>query len=64
MIATGTGATVSGGFKFDGGALAFQNVDPAARDLTTMLAFANQPADYLADVGAIMIDFTAKPTRS
>ena len=64
VIATGTGATVDGAFKFDGGALAFRNVDPAARDLTTMLAFANQPADYLADVGAITVDFTAKPTRA
>ena len=63
VTATGTGATVSGGFKLSGGMLAFRNVDPAARELTTMLAFTNQPADYLADIGAITIDFTAKPTR-
>ena len=64
VIATGTGATVSGGFKFEGGTLAFQNVDPGTRDLSTMLAFSNPTADYLANVGAISIDFTAKPTRS
>ena len=64
ITAIGTGATVNGKFKFDGGALMFSCVDPAERDLTTMLAFANQPADYLADVGTIAIDFAAKPTRS
>ena len=64
ITAIGTGATVNGKFKFDGGALTFSCVDPAERDLTAMLAFANQPEDYLADVGAIAIDFAAKPTRS
>ncbi len=29
-----------------------------------MLAFTNSAADYLADVGAIAIDFAEKPTRS
>ena len=64
ITAIGTGATMNGKFKFDGGALVFSCVDPAVRDLSTMLAFENQPADYLADVGAIAIDFTEKPTRS
>ncbi|MBR0066900.1 MAG: hypothetical protein IJQ00_04835, partial [Kiritimatiellae bacterium] len=64
VTATGTGATMSGAFKFDGGTLAFLNVAPNARDLTTMLAFENQPADYLADVDTIAIDYMAKPTRN
>ena len=64
MTATGTGATVNGKFRFEGGTLAFQSVDPAANDLATMLAFSNPSADYLADIGAITVDFTAKPTRS
>ena len=64
VTATGTGATMSGAFKFDGGTLAFQNVAPNANDLSTVLAFTNPAADYLADVGAIAIDFTEKPTRS
>ena len=64
ITAIGTGATMNGKFKFDGGALVFSCVDPAERDLATMLAFENQPADYLADVGTIAIDFAAKPTRS
>ncbi|MBO4286790.1 MAG: hypothetical protein J5985_01320, partial [Kiritimatiellae bacterium] len=63
VIATGTGATVSGGFTFEGGTLAFQNVAPGTRDLSTMLAFSNPATDYLANVGAITVDFTAKPTR-
>ena len=64
VTATGTGATMSGGFKFEGGKLAFQNVAPNANDLSTVLAFTNPADDYLADVGAITVDFTAKPTRS
>ena len=64
VTATGTGATMSGAFKFDGGTLAFQNVSPNANDLSTVLAFTNPAADYLADVGAITVDFTEKPTRS
>ena len=59
-----TGATVSGGFTFEGGTLAFQNVAPNANDLSTVLAFTNPAEDYLTDVGAITIDFTAKPVRS
>ena len=64
VTATGTGATMSGAFKFDGGTLAFQNVAPNANDLSTVLAFTAPAADYLADVGAITVDFTEKPTRS
>ena len=64
MTATGTGATMIGKFKFDGSTLAFQNVAPNANDLSTMLAFTNPAEDYLADVGAITVDFTEKPTRS
>ena len=64
VTATGTGATISGGFKFDGGTLAFQNVAPATSDLATVLAFTDTAADYLKDVGAITIDFTAKPVLS
>ena len=64
VTATGTGATMSGAFKFDGGTLAFLNVAPNANDLSTVLAFTNPAADYLADVGAITVDFTEKPTRS
>ena len=64
ITAIGTGATMNGKFKFDGGTLAFSCVDPAERDLATMLAFENQPADYLADVDTIAIDYMAKPTRN
>ena len=64
VTATGTGATLDGAFKFCGGTLAFQNVDPATRDLPTVLAITNPADGYLADVGAIAIDFTAKPVRS
>ena len=65
VTATGTGATMTGAFKFDGGTLAFQNVAPNVNDLSTVLAFTNPAADYyLADVGAITVDFTEKPTRS
>ena len=64
VTATGTGATVNGAFKFEGGTLAFKNVAANANDLSAVLAFTNPTADYLADVGAITVDFTAKPTRS
>ena len=64
VTATGTGATMSGAFKFDGGTLAFQNVAANANDLSTVLAFTAPAEDYLADVGAITVDFTEKPTRS
>ena len=64
VTATGTGATMTGAFKFDGGTLAFKNVAPNANDLSTVLAFRAPAADYLADVGAITVDFTEKPTRS
>ena len=64
VTATGTGATMSGAFKFDGGTLAFKNVAANANDLSAVLAFTNPTADYLADVGAITVDFTEKPTRS
>ena len=63
VIATGTNATISGGFKFEGGKLAFQNVAPNTRDLSTVLAFTNPADDYLADVGAITVDLTAKSKR-
>ena len=55
---------MNGAFKFDGGTLAFQNVAANANDLSAVLAFTNPTADYLADVGAITVDFTAKPTRN
>ena len=64
VTATGTGATMSGAFKFDGGTLAFQNVAANANDLSSVLAITNPAEDYLTDVGAITIDFTAKPVRS
>ena len=64
VTATGTGATMSGAFKLDGGTLAFQNVAPNANDLSSVLAITNPADDYLTDVGAITIDFTAKPVRS
>ncbi len=64
VTATGTGATVNGAFKFEGGTLAFKNVEANANDLSAVLAFTNPTADYLADVGAITVDFTAKPTRN
>ena len=64
VTATGTGATMIGAFQFDGGTLAVQNVAANVNDLSTVLAFTNPTADYLADVGAITVDFTSKPTRS
>ena len=61
VTATGTNAVISGGFKFEGGTLAFQNVAPNTRDLSTVLAFTDPADDYLADIGAITVDFTDKP---
>ena len=63
VAATGTGATISGPFKFEGGTLAFRNVDPATTDLANVLAFSNVPADMLANVDAITVDYADKPTR-
>jgi len=61
VIATGTNAVISGGFKFEGGTLAFQNVAPRTRNLSGKLAFENPADDYLADVGEITVDFASKP---
>ena len=64
VTATGTGATVNGAFKFEGGTLAFTNVASNVKNLSTVLAFNNPPADYLENVGAIAVDFAEKPGRS
>ena len=61
VTATGTGAKMRGAFRFDGGALAFRNVAVDTRDLSSVLAFDNPAADFLADVGAITVDFAGKP---
>ncbi|MBR4172266.1 MAG: hypothetical protein IKR48_11505, partial [Kiritimatiellae bacterium] len=63
VTATGTGATMSGPFKFEGGKLAFQNVAANTRDLADVLAFTNPNANFLANVGEITVDFTDTPTR-
>ena len=63
VAATGTGATISGPFKFEGGTLAFRNVDPATTNLADVLSFTNVPADMLANVGAITVDYASAPTR-
>ena len=60
--ATGTGATVSGPFKFKGAKLAYANVAPNTRDLTGLLAFENATDDMLANLGGIDVDFTSDPT--
>ena len=60
--ATGTGATVSGPFKFKGAKLSYANVAAGTRDLTNVLAFDNAEADMLAELGGIDIDFVADPT--
>jgi hypothetical protein len=62
VTATGTGATMSGAFKFEGAKLAYENVAPAARDLSAMLDFENASADMLADLGGIAVDFASDPT--
>ena len=59
--ATGTGATVSGPFKFKGAKLAYVNVAPSAHDLTQLLAFENASADMFANLGGIDVDFTSEP---
>ncbi len=59
--ATGTGATVSGPFKFEGARLAYANVAPGTHDLTKLLAFGNVSADMFANLGGIDIDFTSEP---
>ena len=63
VTATGTGATMSGPFKFEGGKLAFQNVAPNTHELAEVLAFENPAQDFLANVGEITVDFTDTPTR-
>ncbi len=60
--ATGTGATVSGPFKFADAKLAYANVAPNTRDLTGLLAFENATDDMLANLGGIDVDFTSDPT--
>jgi autotransporter-associated beta strand protein len=64
VTATGTGATMRGAFTLDGGTLAFRNVSPNVRDLSTVLSIENPAADYLRKVGAIAVDFTGKPRRA
>ena len=59
--ATGSGATVSGPFKFKGARLAYANVAPGTHDLTKLLAFGNVSADMFANLGGIDIDFTSEP---
>ncbi len=63
VTATGMGATISGPFKFEGGTLAFKNVASATTNLANVLAFSNVPADMLADIGAITVDYASAPTR-
>ncbi|MBR0506200.1 MAG: autotransporter-associated beta strand repeat-containing protein, partial [Kiritimatiellae bacterium] len=63
VAATGTYATISGPFKFEGGTLAFRNVAPNTADLANVLAFSNAAVDMLANVGAITVDYADKPTR-
>ena len=63
ILATGTGAVVDGGFKFEGGTLAFANVSKRTYDLTMALAFENSAEDFLANVDAITIDYTERPAR-
>jgi hypothetical protein len=60
--ATGTGATVSGPFKFKGAKLAYANVAPATRDLTKFLGFENAAGDMLAELGGIDVDFASEPS--
>ena len=60
--ATGTGATMSGPFKFRGAKLAYANVASNARDLTQLLAFENASDDMFAELGGISVDFSAEPT--
>ncbi|MBQ9432474.1 MAG: hypothetical protein IJU44_13085, partial [Kiritimatiellae bacterium] len=59
---TGTGATVSGPFKFEGAKLAYSNVAANTRDFTTLLTFENAAEDMFANLGGISVDFAADPT--
>ncbi len=63
VTATGMGAAMDGAFTFDGGTLAFADVAPTESDLSARLAFTNASSGFLAGVGAITVDFTARPTR-
>lgn len=63
VTATGTGATMSGPFKFEGGNLSFENVPYNSGDLSTLLAFEAAAEDMLANVGAITVDYASAPTR-
>jgi hypothetical protein len=62
MKSTGMGATVSGPFKFEGAKLAYGNVPQDVQDLTEMLKFQNAPANMLANLGGIEIDFAGPPS--
>ncbi len=64
VTATGAGARISGGFKFDGGALRFLNVPKNANNLSSILEFEAPVENYLIDINKIEIDFTDNPTRS
>ena len=63
VTATGPGAKISGGFKFEGGAIAFRNADPRAPDLSSVLKFENAAEKFLENVGSVTVDFAAKPVR-
>lgn len=55
------GAEVYGAFKFEGATLDFGTVAANTRDYTELLAFENYAEDFLADVGEIKVNYTAKP---
>ena len=62
VTATGTGAAISGPFQFEGGTIAFENVSPDTRNLSSVLAFENPADNFLANVKEITVDFTSQPT--
>ncbi len=59
--ATGTGAIVSGPFKFEGAKLAYSNVAANTKDFTSLLKFENAAEDMFANLGGIEVDFAADP---
>ena len=61
VMATGTGAKMSGPFKFEGATLAYANVTPRTKNLAEMLDFENAAEDMFANLGGIDVDFAFEP---
>ncbi len=60
VTVTGTGAKITGPFKFEGGTLSLTNVSSSVRNLSGVLAFENYAPDMFANIGGIVVDFESE----